>query len=402
MPTKIENNENKINSDIKIWNNKNSQKNILQILSEKSKKVWQLTSKYRKILLLALLLTSWGIVYNYLNENKKDIREKHDKKLNELEIKKNKFRNNPDFFKKWLEVKKERLWEWVNIIRDARLTFYVVTKDDLTQIRTQITKSKWKWKWKKKQIIKINKTNYILDRDKIRHKLSKFSDFKYLEKDEYKNKIKWFNIPKGNIDKERINEIEKWKFFIPVPLESDIRKFEVDEFAKYCKEAIKEMKEDKIYWKRIQERLKLYNWNENQLTIDMIAFARSESTEEYTNFVQPIWSVELHRREEGKYKEFSFTYFHILMEWPWLDARKKLWLTEWQCYNPKNAAKLFLAFWIEKNKWNLKGYFPLSENNIWKTWKRYNWSNAYTPKLKANRAFVSKVINWKVKLYNSE
>ncbi|MDR0650806.1 MAG: hypothetical protein LBG59_05400 [Candidatus Peribacteria bacterium] len=53
--------------------------------------------------------------------------------------------------------------------------------------------------------------------------------------------------------------------------------------------------------------------NEQELITTILAFARSETSEEYALFSQPIGSVELHRREE-KYQAYSFSYFHILME----------------------------------------------------------------------------------------
>jgi hypothetical protein len=89
------------------------------------------------------------------------------------------------------------------------------------------------------------------------------------------------------------------------------------------------MKSDSsAYNKEIKELLA--HTSEKDVIIDMLSFARSETTSEYTNFIKPIGDVELHRREPA-FKAFSFTYFHILMEknangsdGPGLAARYKL------------------------------------------------------------------------------
>jgi hypothetical protein len=127
----------------------------------------------------------------------------------------------------------------------------------------------------------------------------------------------------------------------------------------------------------------------------MAAYARSETAEDYTKFSDPIWSVELHRWEK-KYTAYSFSYFHILMEktadrksdWPWLRARKNLWLSEWDCYGVGNACKLFLWYCFEKSKeFKLKDdyFFKIkSRNEALKVWKTYNWDPTYWNKLWAN------------------
>jgi hypothetical protein len=82
-----------------------------------------------------------------------------------------------------------------------------------------------------------------------------------------------------------------------------------------------------------------------------------------------------------------------------LEARINLWLTEWECYHPKNATKLFLAYWIEKCKktWkNIEEFFPLREENYEECARRYNWwnykDNDYDTKLRINQEKVIRLL----------
>ena len=124
--------------------------------------------------------------------------------------------------------------------------------------------------------------------------------------------------------------------------------------------------------------------------------------------MKPLGDVELHRREPA-FKALSLSYFHILMEknpdkttGPWLTARLKLGFTEWQCYHPKNAAKLFLAYRVEKTKGNLKDIFPLTDKNIEKVAIRYNGSKKYVDKLEANHHYAEKLLHGEIVYYNDE
>ncbi len=151
-------------------------------------------------------------------------------------------------------------------------------------------------------------------------------EFSYLKEAEYdrsnpENKPKSFNISKKSVVAG---------MYIPIPLDNDVREISPQDFANYCYDAIQEMKnDDSKYSKEIKELLSYTT--EKDLITAMLAFARSETASEYTNFTQPIGDMELHRREP-KYKAFSFTYFHILMEknsdgvtaGPGLKARIKL------------------------------------------------------------------------------
>jgi hypothetical protein len=48
------------------------------------------------------------------------------------------------------------------------------------------------------------------------------------------------------------------------------------------------MKHTDVYQKQIAELLALYNEDENRLIADILAFFRSETSEEYTQFTQPL------------------------------------------------------------------------------------------------------------------
>jgi hypothetical protein len=86
---------------------------------------------------------------------------------------------------------------------------------------------------------------------------------------------------------------------------------------------------------------------------------------------------------------------------PGLAARYKLWLTEWQCYHPKNAAKLFLGYRIEKTNGHLNKIFPLTQNNIKEVGKKYNWSSTYVDKLQPNFTYCKKLMNWEIVYYDN-
>lgn len=376
-----------------------------------------LKNKYNALLFSTLMLGSWVVWYELWSLEKQEKQEKEKSKTeiadsfksakNNLEYRD----NNPDFFKKNLKPTLEILEPWVEIVHDAWISFYKLTEKDIIQEEYEETKTikTWTGKNKKKKEIKIKKTRDIIDFEGIRLNLAKYPKYAYLSIDEYArhkilidkngnetkilNKVKSFNV--NSVD--AISQIKKNKeFLVPIPLDYKVRQLSTIEFANYCKQAIEEMKTDPRYWKRMLEWLWLTT--EEELVACMVAFARSETTWEFSNFSQQIWRLELHRREE-KYKAYSFSVFHILMEenkdwspWPWLEARWYLWLTEWQIYHPKNAAKLFLWYWMEKT-WNTGKFFPLNKDTFEKTAKKYNWSKQYAPKLRANYQYATKVLN---------
>ena len=246
---------------------------------------------------------------------------------------------------------------WVKLIRDKSLNFYVVKK----------------WEW-----LGI-----------IRQKLARIPEFSYLASPYYdptnpKNKTHAFNTPNTSLT--------EW-FYLPIPIKKEQREISVSSFKSRATKALNEMKNNKAYWEKIKNLVK--NLGEKEIINIMAAYARSETAEDYTKFSDPIWSVELHRWEK-KYTAYSFSYFHILMEktadrksdWPWLRARKNLWLSEWDCYGVGNACKLFLWYCFEKSKeFKLKDdyFFRIkSRNEALKVWKTYNWDPTYWNKLWAN------------------
>jgi len=323
------------------------------------------------LLALALLGGWWYLGYNALKEKEK-IENIKDFKWYPFEKHTLEYRDNDTtFFTKNLEYKREKLAPGIQIIHDAGLIFYIVEEWD--------------------------------NLDKIRKKLSKIPEFSYLVRAEYdrtnpNTKTKSFNIPADKVAKGML---------IPIPLDSKVREISPMNFANYCHEAIQEMRQDTNgpYFKEIKELLT--DISEKDLIISMLAFVRSETSTEYTSFVDPLWDVELHRREPT-YTCFSFSYFHILMEknddkktpWPGLKARLKLWLTEGQCYHPKNAAKLFLGYRIEKTNGNLDNIFPLTNKNIVKVGTMYNGSKNYADKLTPNLAYATKLMNWEIIYYD--
>jgi hypothetical protein len=100
-------------------------------------------------------------------------------------------------------------------------------------------------------------------------------------------------------------------FYIPIPLDSEVRKFSLQDFAFYARQGIDDIKDHPVYASKIAQLLR--QCSENELVAAMVAFARSETAAEYTSFTSPIGDTEFHRWEEHM-KAFSFTPYHILME----------------------------------------------------------------------------------------
>ncbi len=248
----------------------------------------------------------------------------------------------------WVKLDETYKDQWVTLLRDNKLTFYVVKK------------------WESLSVIK--------------NKLQKIPEFSYLSQEEYNIPNEWRNIYSFNTPS---SSLTPW-FRLPIPLKKEDREISQTNFKKAAKDALNEMQTNKVYWEKTKELLK--NVSEKDIIDIMTAYARCETAPDYKTFSDNIWNVELHRWEP-KYKAYSFSYFHILMgEWPWLNARKKLWLTEWDCYDAKNACKLFLWYCFEKKKGDPAYFFKVK--NLWdakKVWWTYNWSpNNYWPKFWAN------------------
>lgn len=154
--------------------------------------------------------------------------------------------NNPDFFREQNGYKKKRLSDKIELIRDVGLTFYVVQSGDTI--------------WG------------------IRQKLSRFSEFKYLARPEYKRKMYGFNIRPRDLDAGML---------IPIPIESRERRLTDEQFANYCQKAIEEMKIDPIYCEKLRRLLKKFS--EKILVELMIAVAKQESGG------KPLGQFEFHR-----------------------------------------------------------------------------------------------------------
>lgn len=133
--------------------------------------------------------------------------------------------------------------------------------------------------------------------------------------------------------------------------------------------------------------------NIDKLVTAMLATAKVESGGE------PLGKHEFHRFEENR-QAFSFSVFHIMIEdekkgknprgksWGRI-AMEKLQMSVGQTYHPVNAAKLYLAFWIEKmrcvSKNGFDALFPLEGRHFEKYAHYFNgedWqTNNYVLKL---------------------
>ena len=265
------------------------------------------------------------------------------------------------------KLPREILSSGVEIIRDRGMCFYVVKKgDSLSSIREKLSK--------------IEEFSYL-------------KDLLYTPKDKSRN-INSFNIP--------ANELKPW-LFIPIPLAKEQRTTSDREFYQMSLDAIEELQSNSIYWSAIQKILD--DVSKEEIAQTMCAYARAETAQDWERFSDDIGSVTLHRWEPHM-KAFSFSHYHILMEknadwkthWPGLRARQKLKLTEGQTYHPKNWGKLFLAYWIEKNK-NLKNPLNLAdvfkmrnEADARKFGKIYNGDANYGEKLWKNHQYFKKVM----------
>lgn len=189
----------------------------------------------------------------------------------------------------------------------------------------------------------------------IRKKLTKYDEFAYLN--EIKSKITGFNIP------AKVLQIGMW---LPIPLNPEVRALSDEQFTLYADRGIDELLENELYGEKVQKVLEKVSREE--LVATLVALAKQESG-------NPIGTLSLHRYEK-KYKSFSYSYFHILMDGAGLNARKKLGMTEGQLYHPQNGAKLALAFICEKTS-APERLFPIDEHaeDLAKTYNGGGWRN---------------------------
>jgi hypothetical protein len=177
----------------------------------------------------------------------------------------------------------------------------------------------------------------------IRKKLAKYPEYAHLA--QQTNKLHSFNIPSRSL------QVDMW---LPIPLENEDRQLTDEQFAGYAKEGIDDLKGHTEYGPIVRSIIE--EVGESDLVATMIAVAKQESGG------LPLGQFELHRWEK-KYRAFSFSMFHVLMEknGPGLTARRELDLTEGQTYHPRNAVKLFIGFMAEKAGDPTK-YFPVDQN----------------------------------------
>ena len=338
---------------------------IWEKIEKRQKKKWKDTSgkvksfvrnNIAKTLIATSLLTQgWIKAYHKINDKKDDQKE--------VVVEQKSYFDNPDFFVEDFELTKDVVYQkqGVELIRDAWMSFYVVQKwDSLNFIRDKLSK--------------IPEFSYL-------------ADSLYVIPDDVSRNINSFNVPK--------NAVQPW-MFLPIPVKIEDRQIEIKQFKEYSRTALDQMKNNKYYGDKIKEILKQHS--EDEIVDVMTAFARSETSEDRSKFSDLIWSVELHRREPGL-QAFSFSYYHILMEfnadgktmWPWLKARTKLWLTEWQCYHPVNAWKLFLWYCCEKRKKDPGFFFNINNLDAARSVGGvYNGDKAYGNKLWENLKEVKK------------
>ena len=333
--------------------------------TEKWKKSWKIWRFFRdNMMKLALFLSLSGVWWYKATEIAKDRHKNNqevvikDKDGYEVSFEEKEYFKNSDFFNKEFKTTIDETYKdkWIILIRDAWMTFYIVQNGENSK-------------------------------EKIREKLSAIPEFSYLNDPVYTDKIKGFNVPDASL---------KEGLYIPIPVKVEDRKIDMEEFREYSRIALQQMKDDPHYWEKTKKLIKQI-WEE-QIINTMIAFARCETAMDQQTFLDPIWTAELHRWEP-RYQSFSFSYYHILMEknadkktpWPWLKARQNLWLTEWQCYHPINAWKLFLGYCFEKVKSNPTYFFEINNLEEAKTkWGTYNWDPTYWKKLRDNIQYISK------------
>ncbi len=177
----------------------------------------------------------------------------------------------------------------------------------------------------------------------IRESLSKYPQYAHLA--DQTDKMHSFNIP------PTVLQIDMW---LPIPLENKDREMSDEQFARYAKQGIDDIKGHPQYGEFLKEVIAKIG--ERDLIATLIAVAKQESGG------KPLGQFEMHRWEK-KYKAFSFSMLHILMEknGPGLSARHNLDMTQGQTYHPRNAAKLFIGYLVEKTNDPLR-LFPIDQH----------------------------------------
>ncbi len=175
----------------------------------------------------------------------------------------------------------------------------------------------------------------------IRSSLARLPEFSYLR--EQPGKIESFNIPSLELVKD---------MWIPIPLENKERYLTDEQFARYAAASIDALRFHPKYGEFVNKILKKVS------VVDLLATLVAVAKQEAGG--QPIGRYELHRWEP-RYNVFSFSLFHVLMDGPGLDARRRLNKSEGQLYHPQNACDLFIAYMKEKDG-DADDLFPVTKH----------------------------------------
>ena len=73
---------------------------------------------------------------------------------------------------------------------------------------------------------------------------------------------------------------------VPIPVREEDRQVEIEQFKKYCKISLEEMKNNEYYGSQIKKILDKHS--EKDVIDVMTAFARSETSQDYTEFSDSI------------------------------------------------------------------------------------------------------------------
>ncbi len=177
----------------------------------------------------------------------------------------------------------------------------------------------------------------------IKQKLSKIPEFGYL-KNLAATGLSSFNLP------PKFLQLGSW---IPLPpKESPMKNLSERDFVEYCRAALFDMKYNGVYSREISSLL--VRTSEREILAAMLAVAKAECGGNIAQFAT-------FRYEKGHHV-FSYSVFHVLMKGAGLKARQNLNMTVGQTEHPLNAAKLFLAFMIEKSHGKLESQLPLAGN----------------------------------------
>lgn len=234
-------------------------------------------------------------------------------------------------------TKVDRLKWWAEIIRDWKIAYVTVEPGDTTQT--------------------------------IRNRVGAIPEFSYLNNNIYApiKAEKWRSYVGFNI---RNDSLKAWNK-IPVPIEIKERQKTDKEFFESSKQAIDRILNWSSEYKEKVKKLVNSVWKDN-VALVMTAFAKKETTSKPSEL---IWTWQLYRYENSK--RYSISYFHILMEWAWANARDKLWFKDSDLYNPINAWMLFLWYWSEV-KWDKMANFLDPR----KAWWAVNAASVYNSKIK--------------------